>query len=159
MKIVVVGFGQCGCNIADQFYALNSHAKAMLSRRIEILTDVFAVNTDEADLGGFSHIPTDKHHRIVIGGVRTFGHGVGKKNVDATKIIKESHSVITDNLLESRKFHESDAILAIASGGGGTGSGAIGWVVKKLRERVDKPVYAAVVLPLDMKKMGLLLTQ
>lgn len=155
MKLVIVGFGQCGCNIADQFYALNTHAKSILSRRIEILTDVFAVNTDEADLGGFRHIPTDKHHRIVVGGVRTFGHGVGKKNVDATKIIKESHSVITDNLLESRKFHESDAILAIASGGGGTGSGAIGWVVKKLKERVEKPVYAAVVLPFGYEENGL----
>ncbi len=155
MKLVVVGFGQCGCNIADEFYAINSHAKSIFSRRIEILTDAFAVNTDEADLGGFRHIPTDRHHRIVIGGVRTFGHGVGKINVDAAKIIKESHSVITDNILESRKFHETDAVLAIASGGGGTGSGAIGWVIKKLKERVEKPVYAAIVLPFGYEENGL----
>ncbi len=155
MKLVVVGFGQCGCNIADEFYAINSHAKSIFNRRIEILTDAFAINTDEADLGGFRHIPTDRHHRIVIGGVRTFGHGVGKKNVDAAKIIRESHSVITDNILESRKFHESDGVLAIASGGGGTGSGAIGWVIKKLKERIDKPVYAAVVLPFGYEEEGL----
>lgn len=155
MKIVIVGFGQCGCNIADQFYALNSHARALFSRRIEILTDAFAVNTDEADLGGFKHIPTDRHHRIVIGGVRTFGHGVGKINVDAAKIIRESHSVITDNILDSKKFNETDAILTIASGGGGTGSGAIGWVVKKLKERMEKPVYAAIVLPFGYEENGL----
>jgi len=155
MKIVVVGFGQCGCNIADQFYALNSHARSLFTRRIEILTDAFAVNTDEADLGGFRHIPTDRHHRIVIGGVRTFGHGVGKMNVDAAKIIRESHSVITDNIIDSRKFHETDAILAIASGGGGTGSGSIGWVVKTLKERIEKPVYAAVVLPFGYEENGL----
>jgi len=155
MKLVVVGFGQCGCNIADQFYALNSHARSLFTRRIEILTDAFAVNTDEADLGGFRHIPTDRHHRIIIGGVRTFGHGVGKKNVDAAKIIKESHSVITDNILDSRKFHETDAVLAIASGGGGTGSGAIGWVIKKLKERMEKPVYAAIVLPFGYEENGL----
>jgi cell division GTPase FtsZ len=155
MKLVVVGFGQCGCNIADQFYALNSHAKSLFTRRIEILTDAFAVNTDEADLGGFRHIPTDRHHRIVIGGVRTFGHGVGKKNVDAAKIIKESHSVITDNILDSRKFHESDAVLAIASGGGGTGSGAIGWAIKKLKERMEKPIYAVIVLPFGYEENGL----
>jgi len=155
MKLVVVGFGQCGCNIADQFYALNSHAKSLFTRRIEILTDAFAVNTDEADLGGFRHIPTDRHHRIVIGGVRTFGHGVGKMNVDAAKIIRESHSVITDNILDSRKFHETDAVLTIASGGGGTGSGSIGWVVKKLKERIEKPVYAALVLPFGYEENGL----
>jgi len=155
MKIVVVGFGQCGCNIADQFYALNSHARSLFSRRIEILTDAFAVNTDEADLGGFKHIPTDRHHRVVIGGVRTFGHGVGKMNVDAAKIIRESHSVITDNILDSNKFHETDAVLAIASGGGGTGSGSIGWVIKKLKERVEKPVYAAIILPFGYEENGL----
>lgn len=155
MKLVVIGFGQCGCNIADQFYALNSHAKSIFTRRIEILTDAFAVNTDEADLGGFRNIPTDRHHRIVIGGVRTFGHGVGKRNVDAAKIIKESHSVITDNILDSKKFHESDAVLAIASGGGGTGSGAIGWAIRKLKERMEKPVYAAIVLPFGYEENGL----
>lgn len=155
MKLVVIGFGQCGCNVADQFYALNNHAKSIFTRQIEILTDAFAVNTDEADLGGFKHIPTDRHHRIVIGGVRTFGHGVGKMNVDAAKIIKESHTVITDNILDSRKYHECDAVLAIASGGGGTGSGAIGWAVKKLKERVEKPVYAAIVLPFGYEENGL----
>ncbi len=155
MKIVVVGFGQCGCNIADQFYALNTHARSLFTRRIEILTDAFAVNTDEADLGGFKHIPTDRHHRIVIGGVRTFGHGVGKMNFDAAKIIRESHSTITDNILDSRKFHETDAVLTIASGGGGTGSGSIGWVVKSLKERMDKPVYAVIVLPFGYEENGL----
>ena len=155
MKIVVVGFGQCGCNIADQFYALNRHARSLFSRRIEIMTDAFAVNTDEADLGGFRNIPTDRHHRMVIGGVRTFGHGVGKMNVDAAKIIRESHSAITDNVIDSRKFHETDAIVTIASGGGGTGSGSIGWVVKKLKERIEKPVYAVVVLPFGYEESGL----
>jgi len=154
MKLVVIGFGQCGCNIADEFYAINNHAKSIFNRRIEILTDAFAINTDEADLGGFRHIPKDRHHRIVIGGVRTFGHGVGKMNVDGAKIIKESYTVITDNILESRKFHETDGVLAIASGGGGTGSGAIGWAIKKLKERIEKPVYAAVVLPFGYEENG-----
>jgi cell division GTPase FtsZ len=155
MKLVAIGFGQCGCNIADQFYSLNRHAKAIFNRRIEILTEAFAINTDETDLGGFRHIPRDRHHRIVIGGVRTFGHGVGKMNLDAAKIIKESHSVITDNVLDSRKFHESDGVIAIASGGGGTGSGAIGWAIKKLKERIEKPVYAAIVLPFEYEENGL----
>ena len=155
MKLVVIGFGQCGCNIADEFYAINNHAKSIFNRRIEILTDAFAINTDEADLGGFRHIPKDRHHRIVIGGVRTFGHGVGKMNVDGAKIIKESYTVITDNILESRKFHETDGVLAIASGGGGTGSGAIGWAIKKLKERIEKPVYAAVVLPFGYEENGI----
>ena len=154
MKIVVVGFGQCGCNIADEFYAINNYAKSIFNRRIEILTDAFAVNTDEADLGSFSHIPKDKLHRILIGAMKTFGHGVGKINVDAAQIIKDSHSVVTDTILKSEKFHEADAIMAIASGGGGTGSGTVGWAIKELKERVDKPVYAIVVLPFGYEEMG-----
>jgi len=50
MKIVAVGIGQCGCNIVDEFYATNSYAKSFFNRGIEILTDAFAINTDEVDL-------------------------------------------------------------------------------------------------------------
>ncbi len=154
MKLVVVGFGQCGCNIADEFYLINLYAKSFFGRRIEIVTDAFAINTDEADLGSFRHIPNNKRHRILIGSLKTFGHGVGKINVDATQIIKESHSVVTDAILSSRRFHESDAIVTIASGGGGTGSGTIGWVINEIKQRVDKPVYALVVLPFGFEEKG-----
>jgi len=154
MKLVAIGFGQCGCNIADEFYAVNNYAKSIFGRRIEILTDAFAVNTDEADLGGFKHIPSDKGHRILIGSISTLGHGVGKINVDAAQIIKDSHSVVPDTVLKSKKFHEADAVITIASGGGGTGSGTIGWTIKELTERTEKPVYAIVVLPFGFEEKG-----
>jgi len=48
MKLAVIGFGQAGSNIADELYAVNNYAKSLFNRRIEILTDCFAVNTDEA---------------------------------------------------------------------------------------------------------------
>lgn len=154
MKLVVIGLGQCGCNIADQFCAINHYSRSFLNRKIAILTDAFAVNTNEADLGSFKHIQNDKHHRILLGALRTFGHGVGKINAIATEIIKESHSVVTKNVLQSRKSHEADGIIVIASGGGGTGSGTIGWVIKELKERMGKPVYAIVVLPFGFEELG-----
>jgi len=154
LKLVVVGFGQCGCNVADTFYAINSYAKSIFNRRIEILTDAFGVNTDEADLGSFTHIPSDKGHRILIGAMKTFGHGVGKINVDAAQIIKDSHAVVTDTVLKSQKFHEADAVLTVASGGGGTGSGTIGWVTKEIKDRTDKPVYSLIVLPFGFEERG-----
>ncbi len=154
MKLAVVGLGQCGCNIADSFYNVNSYSESFFSRRIEILTDTFAINTDEADLGGFKHIPKDKNHRILIGTMAAFGHGVGKINTEAANIIKSTNAVVVDAILRSSKFHESDAILVIASGGGGTGSGTIGWVTKTLKERTDKPVYAMVVLPFGFEEKG-----
>jgi cell division GTPase FtsZ len=154
MKIIAIGIGQCGCNIADEFYAVNNYAKSFSNRRIEILIDAFAINTDETDLAGLRHIPQDKRHRIVMGAMRTFGHGVGKINLDAAKIMKEIPSVVADNVFNCRKFDESDGVVVIGSGGGGTGSGAIGWLVKGLKERVDKSVYAIVVLPFAYEEKG-----
>lgn len=154
MKLSIIGLGQCGSNIADAFYAVNSYAKSGLNRHIEILTDAFAINTDEADLGGCRNIPKDNNHRILIGATTTFGHGVGKINLAATEIIKSSNMEITDTILRSSKFHESDAVIAIAGGGGGTGSGTIGWLIKSLKERIDKPIYAVIILPFSFEEIG-----
>jgi len=35
-----------------------------------------------------------------------------------------------------------------------TGSGSIGWLVKGLKERTEKPVYAIVVLPFAFEEIG-----
>lgn len=155
MKIVAVGIGQCGCNLVDEFHAINNYSNSFfLTPRTHIVTDAFAINTDEADLTGLRFIPKDKHHRIVIGVMKTFGHGVGKMNVEAAKIMQASHSVIADSIFKSNKFHEADGIIVAASGGGGTGSGSIGQLIKRLKERVEKPVYAIIVLPFSYEEKG-----
>ena len=135
MKLAIIGLGQCGCNIADIFYDVSNYSQSIFNRRINIVTDTFAVNTDETDLGGFKHIPRDKAHRILIGNMSTFGHGVGKINTEAADIIKSVNSAVIDTVLRSARFHESDAVLLIASSGGGTGSGTIGWTGRELKER------------------------
>ena len=154
MKIVAIGIGQCGCNIVDEFYNINNYARSFFNRRIEILTDAFAFNTDEADLAGLRYVPKDRHHRIIVGAMRTHGHGVGKMNVTAARIMAENNTIITDSVLKSYKFHESDAVILVASGGGGTGSGSIGWIMKGLRERITQPIYAIVVLPFHYEEKG-----
>ncbi|MGI2335634.1 MAG: tubulin/FtsZ family protein [Dehalogenimonas sp.] len=147
MKILAIGIGQCGCNIADEFYAINDYSKSFFGRKIEILTEAFAINSDETDLTSLRYIPRDRNHRIVMGMTKTFGHGVGKINTEGTKLMKEITPVVIDDVLNSPKYHESDAIVVIASGAGGTGSGSIGYLVKELKDRIEKPVYAIVVLP------------
>ena len=87
MKLVVVGFGQCGGRIADEFSRLNRRARSQ--RGIEIITSAFAVNTDAADLSGLSNIKPDYQHRILIGGRKTSGHGVGKINELGAEIARE----------------------------------------------------------------------
>ena len=108
MKIVAIGIGQCGCNIADEFYAINNYSKSFFGRKIEILTEAFAINTDETDLTSLRHIPMDRRHRIVMGLSKTFGHGVGKINTEGTKLIREITPVVIDDVLCSKKFYESD---------------------------------------------------
>jgi tubulin-like protein CetZ len=148
MKLVVVGLGQCGGRIADEFARLNSRAHAR--RGITIVTGTFAVNTDAADLSGLTAIGKDHRHRILIGGRKTGGHGVGKVNELGAEIAKEDSDKIIDAIRTTKRFFETDAFLLIAGSAGGTGSGAISVVTQHLKERyIDKPIYDLIVLPFE----------
>ena len=146
MKLLVIGCGQCGSRIADEFARLNGRAR--LQRGIDIVTGSFAVNTDIADLTGLSYIRPDQQHRILIGGQKTGGHGVGKINEVGAEIIREDGGRVLEAIKTTRRFHETDAFLLVASSAGGTGSGAIPLLTQYLKERyVDKPIYNLIVLP------------
>ena len=146
MKLVVVGLGQCGGRLADEFARLNERARSQ--RGIEIITGAFAVNTDAADLSGLQTISSDHQHRILIGGRRTGGHGVGKINELGAEVAKDDADKVVDAIRTAKRFFETDAFLLMAGVGGGTGSGAISIVARMLRERYqDKPIYAMAVLP------------
>jgi len=146
MKLVVVGLGQCGGRVADEFARLNRRARAQ--RGIEIITGCFAVNTDAADLSGLSNIKPDYQHRILIGGRKTGGHGVGKINELGAEIAREDSDKIIDAIRTARRFFETDAFMLVASAAGGTGSGAISILTQVIKERyMDKPIYALGILP------------
>ena len=146
MKLVVIGFGQCGGRIADAFAKLNKRARSQ--RGIEIVTGAFAVNTDAADLSGLSTIKSDYQHRVLIGGRKTSGHGVGKINELGAEVAREDADKVIDAIRTAPHFFESDAFLLIASAAGGTGSGAIPVMTKYIKERyVDKLVYTLIALP------------
>lgn len=146
MKLLVIGFGQCGGRIADEFARLG--IKARLERKLNIITGVFAVNTDVADLSGLANIRPDYQHRVLIGGNKTSGHGVGKINELGAEIARDDGDKVIDALKETPQFAETDAFLLIAGAAGGTGSGAIATITQKLKERyVEKPLYNLIVLP------------
>jgi cell division GTPase FtsZ len=148
MKLIIVGFGQCGGRIADEFARLNR--RAHIKRSIDVITGAYAVNTDVADLSGLSGIRPDYEHRILIGGRKTGGHGVGKINELAAEIAREDGDKIIETIRTSRRFTEADAFLLIAGAAGGTGSGSIGVITQHIKERyVDKPVYNLIVLPFE----------
>jgi cell division GTPase FtsZ len=148
MKLLVVGLGQCGGRIADEFALMN--AKARSRRGMSIVTGAFAINSDAADLGGLTNIPKDSHHRILIGGRQTGGHGVGKINEVGADIAREDADKIIEAIRTTKHFFETDAFLLIAGAAGGTGSGAISVITQHLKERyLDKPFYDLIVLPFE----------
>jgi len=148
MKLVVVGFGQCGGRIADEFARLNRRARGQ--RGIDIISGAFAVNTDIADLSGLTSIRPDYQHRILIGGRKTGGHGVGKINELGAEIAREDGDKVIDTVRAGKQFAEADAFLLIAGAAGGTGSGAIPVMTQYIKERyIDKPVYNLIVLPFE----------
>ena len=148
MKLVVVGFGQCGGRIADEFARLNKKARSQ--RGIEIITGTYAVNTDAADLSGLTNIKKGYQHRILIGSRKTGGHGVGKINELGAEIAREDGDKVIDAIRTTKRFFETDAFLFIASAAGGTGSGSLPILTQQVKERyIDKPVYNLIVLPFE----------
>jgi len=151
MKLVVLGLGQCGGRIADKFARLNKRAQAL--RGIDIIVDTFAINTDVADLSGLTNIPSDYKHRIIVGGRKTSGHGVGKISELGAEIANEDSDKIIDAIRGVERFPEADAFLLIAGASGGTGSGAIGVLTQHLRDRyAGKPLYNLIVLPFQQEE-------
>ena len=148
MKLVVIGFGQCGGRIADEFARLNSRARG--TRGLDIVTGAFAVNTDIADLSGLHTIKSNYDHRILIGSRKTGGHGVGKINELGAEIAREDADKVIETIRSAKHFTETDAFLLIAGAAGGTGSGAISVMTQQIKERyIDKPIYNLIVLPFE----------
>jgi len=146
VKLLVIGCGQCGGRIADEFARLNRRAR--VQRGIDIITNTIAVNTDVADLTGLSFIKPDPLHRILIGGQKTGGHGVGKINELGAEIAREDSDKIIEGIRTTPHFHDTDAILVICSAAGGTGSGALPVLTQYLKEQyTEKPLYNLIVLP------------
>jgi len=148
MRLVVIGFGQCGGRVADEFARLNARARSI--RGLHIITGSYAVNTDIADLSGLHTIKANYDHRILIGSRKTGGHGVGKINELGAEIAREDSDKIIETVRNSKYFPETDAFLLVASAAGGTGSGAISVMTQMIKERyIDKPVYNLIILPFE----------
>ena len=114
MRLLVIGLGQCGSRVADQFVRLNKRAQGQWG--INIVTGTFAVNTDQTDLTGLSHIGSDYMHRILIGGRKTWGHGVGKVNEMGAELAREDGDKVVDAVRTAPNFYQTHAFLLIAGG-------------------------------------------
>lgn len=157
MKLVIVGTGQGGSNIADEFAALGEWV--WKNRRVRISTGsehdpvyqgIFAVNLGAGDLYGLQNIPQTDDHTILLGTTDEFrGRGAGKVNADGAEQARRNAKKITGTIRDHGDVYSADAILVIGTTAGGTGSGSIGVIVDLLKEEFKKPVYAMLVLPFE----------
>ena len=157
MKFVVVGTGQGGSNIADEFAAMgewiwkNRRVRIFTgSEQDPICTGIFAVNLGAGDLYALQHIPQTDDHTILIGTTDEFrGRGAGKVNADGAEQTRRNARKIAGTIRDHGDVYTADAILVIGTTAGGTGSGSVGVIVDLLKEEFKKPVYAMLVLPFE----------
>ena len=147
MKFMVIGLGQCGGRVADEFVRLDNRAHE--NRGFQILTGAFALDTDSSSLKGLTSIKSDQQ-RMVIGEAKTRGHGVGKDSALGAEIARDEGFKIVDTIRKTRRFDQTDVFLLVGGIAGGTGSGTLPVVAQQLKERyADRAVYVVAVLPFE----------
>ncbi|MEW6034093.1 MAG: hypothetical protein AB1603_04500 [Chloroflexota bacterium] len=140
MRAAVIGIGQAGGRIADLF-AYHSLYGRMAHNMCPV---ALAVNTAEADLNVLNTIP--KEDRLLIGVSDVRGHGVGLVREVAATIAKDALPTIMRAIVR-KNLEYVDAFWLVAGLGGGTGSGSIAVIARRLKETYQQPVYAIGVLP------------
>ncbi len=150
MRFVVIGTGDGGCNIADEFAYYNQWCWD--NRGFGILTgtkndsDVFAINL--ADLFSLKHIPPSENHTIQIEAEDGFiGRGAGKINRDGADQARRNLDKIISTVEQNSDIFSADAIIIIGTAAGGTGSGSLSVITKAIKSHFNKPTFAMVVLP------------
>ncbi|ELY85453.1 Tubulin/FtsZ GTPase [Natrialba taiwanensis DSM 12281] len=138
MKLALIGFGQAGGKIVDEFLAYDS---AIDNSFVEA---AIAVNSATTDLQGLDYIPQE--NRILIGQTRVKGHGVGADNELGAEVTEADIDEI-QGAIDRVPVHEIDAFLIVAGMGGGTGSGGAPVLARHLKRIYTEPVYGLGILP------------
>ncbi|MFC7142114.1 tubulin/FtsZ family protein [Halosimplex aquaticum] len=138
MKVALIGFGQAGGKIVDEFVDYERRTG------LDIFSSPIAVNTAKTDLRGLENVPVD--NRVLIGQARVKGHGVGADNELGAAIAEQDIDEV-QSALDEIPVHEVDAFLIVAGLGGGTGSGGAPVLAKHLKRIYTEPVFGLGVLP------------
>ncbi|MFH1232190.1 MAG: cell division protein FtsZ, partial [Planctomycetota bacterium] len=146
MKTMVIGFGQCGGRLADEFVRLDLRARDF--RGINVITRTIAVDTDMNSMQGLS--PNRPGNlKILIGEGKTRGHGVAKQRELAAQIAMEEDFKITNEIKDSGRLDSTDAFMVVGGVAGGTASGGLPVFARTLKEKYNRPVFGLVVLPFE----------
>jgi len=125
VNLGVVGVGQCGSKLAEEFYNRGYN--------------VVAVNTAMQDL---KHIKVPERQKLFL----DYALGGAAKDLDTGQAAAETYSKEILKMLEEN-FEDNDVLLLAVSGGGGTGSGSAETMVS-LMTQLGRPLSVLYVLPL-----------
>ena len=153
MKVFIIGCGQCGNRIADEFVFLAHNIKKQRRLKEEIVTGALVVNTAQVDIYAVKNIPKD--HQILLTDKRGKACGAGKINQRGAQLAHDKFNLVTEAINKIKTFHgKTDAILVIGATSGGTGSGSVPVIVDKMKKNYgkDMPVYALLVLPFEYQE-------
>jgi cell division GTPase FtsZ len=138
MKLALVGVGQAGGKVVDALVRYEAETGG------GFVASAIAVNTARADLLGLERIPAKR--RVLIGGSRVKGHGVGADNELGAEVMAEDVDEVLA-ALDEVPSHRIDAFLVVAGLGGGTGSGGAPVLARALKRLYTEPVYGLGLLP------------
>jgi len=138
MRLALLGIGQAGGKIVDEFLRYDARAGS------NVVQAACVINTAQVDLDGLEYVPVED--QLLVGESRVSGHGVGADNELASTIFAENVDELGDTL-DRAPVHKVDAFLVVAALGGGTGSGGGPVVIRHLQQLFTEPVYGLGVLP------------
>ncbi len=148
MKLAIVGLGQCGGRIADEFLRVQMRTHGL--RGLDIIVEALAADTDANALAQLATIRQDNRHRILLGTGQSHGRGTARSSSLGTRLMREEAARIFESLTNNPRHTEADAVLIVAAAAGGTGSGGAPVLARALKERfTDKPVCVLLVLPFE----------
>jgi cell division GTPase FtsZ len=126
INVGVIGVGQCGSKLAEEFYNRGY--------------TTIAINTAMQDL---NPIKIPERQKLFL----DYALGGAAKDLDTGAAAAEEYS---EQILEmaQKNFDDSEVLMLITSGGGGTGSGSAETMVNILSQ-MDKPVSVVYVLPMS----------
>ena len=128
INMTVVGFGQAGSRIADNFASYKDEAGIGLY-------NCLALNSNDGDLQGLTHIPVNNRVSLNLG-------GLGKNPQKAIKILEENAEVSEKlkDFIQKQVRPNDDLVLFCAGLGGGTGTSTIVKAIEEFYDFNTKPL-------------------
>ncbi|MDQ0271204.1 cell division protein FtsZ [Cytobacillus purgationiresistens] len=133
INMTVVGFGQAGSRIADNFASYkDENGKSIYN--------CLALNSNDGDLKGLKHIQANNTASLELG-------GLGKNPQKAMQILEENENAkekLKDFITKQVRI-EDDLVLFCAGLGGGTGTSTIVKAIEEFYDHYNKPLITQIL--------------